>query len=81
LSALQRTQGSLQDAANVLEEPIKRNTRDQLLYLSYAIIKDNMGQTVQAITYYRQYLALARPSDVRNGVIERLKYLEDRGKK
>jgi len=81
LSALLRTQGRFQDAANVLEEPIRRNTRDQLLYLSYAIIKDNMGQTAQAITYYRQYLALARPSDVRNGVIERLKYLEDRGKK
>jgi Flp pilus assembly protein TadD len=81
LSALLRTQGRFQDAANVLEEPIKRNTRDQLLLLSYAIIKDNMGQTAEATTYYRQYLALARPSDVRNGVIERLKYLEDRGKK
>jgi len=81
LSVLLRTQGRFQDAANVLEEPIKRNTRDQLLLLSYAIIKDNMGQTAEATTYYRQYLALARPSDVRNGVIERLKYLEDRGKK
>lgn len=81
LSALLRTQGRFQDAANVLEEPIKRNTGDQLLLLSYAIIKDNMGQAAEAITYYRQYLALAKPSDVRNGVIERVKYLEDRGKK
>jgi len=81
LSALLRTQGRFQDAAKVLEEPIKRNTGDQLLLLSYAIIKDNMGQTAEAITYYRQYLALAKPSDVRNGVIERVKYLEDRGKK
>ena len=81
LSALLRTQGRFQDAANVLEEPIKRNTGDQLLLLSYAIIKDNMGQAAEAITYYRQYLALAKLSDVRNGVIERVKYLEDRGKK
>lgn len=81
LCAVLRAQGRFQDAEKIMEAPIKSNPRDPLLYLSYAVVKDNLGQTGEAVKYYRQYLSLAKPSDAqRNGVLERLKYLEG-GKK
>jgi Flp pilus assembly protein TadD len=77
LCAVLRTQGRFQDAEKVMEAPMKKNPKDPLLFLSYAVIKDNLGQTGEAAKYYRQYLSLAKPSDAqRNGVLERLKYLE-----
>jgi tetratricopeptide (TPR) repeat protein len=80
LCAVLRTQARFQDAEKVMEAPMKKNPKDPLLFLSYAVIKDNLGQTGEAVKYYRQYLSLAKPSDAqRNGVLERLKYLE--GKK
>ncbi len=72
LSALLRGQKKFQEAAKVLDVPIKKNTRDAMLFLSYAVVKDNLGQSEEAIKYYRQYLGLARSSEVRNGVVERL---------
>jgi len=81
LSALLRGQKKFQEAAKALDVPIKKNTRDAMLFLSYAVVKDNLGQSEEAIKYYRQYLGLARSSEVRNGVVERLRYLEGRGKK
>ncbi|MDD3847412.1 MAG: tetratricopeptide repeat protein [Syntrophorhabdaceae bacterium] len=80
LCAVLRAQGRFQDADKIMETPIKKNPKDPLLLLSSAVIKDNLGQTGEAVKYYRQYLSLAKPSDAqRNGVLERLKYLE--GKK
>ena len=76
LCALLRTQGKYREAAKVLEAPIRKNVRDPLLFLSYAVVKDNLGQSEEAIRYYRQYLSLARQSEVKNGVLERLRYLE-----
>ena len=80
LCAVLRSQGRFQDAEKIMEAPIAKNPKDPLFLLSYAVIKDNLGQTGEAVKYYRQYLSLARQSDAqRNGVLERLKYLE--GKK
>ncbi len=82
LCAVLRTQGRFEEAEKIMEAPIKKNPKDPLVYLSYAVIKDNLGRTGDAVKYYRQYLGLAKPSDPqRNGVLERLRYLEDRGKK
>lgn len=80
LCALLRGQKKFQEAAKVLDVPIKRNIKDAMLFLSYAVVKDNLGQSEEAIKYYRQYLGLARPSETRNGVVERLRYLENKGK-
>lgn len=80
LCALLRIQGKFQEAAKVLDAPIKKNTKDPLLFLSYAVVKDNLGQSSEAVKYYRQYLSTAKPSEVRNGVLERLRYLESGGK-
>jgi Flp pilus assembly protein TadD len=80
LCAVLRAQGRFEDAEKIMEAPIRKNPKDPLLLLSYAVIKDNLGRTGEAVKYYRQYLSLAKPSDSqRNGVLERLKYLE--GKK
>jgi len=81
LSALLRAQKRFPEAAKVLEKPIDRNVKDPNLYLAYAVVKDNAGHTDQAIKYYRQYLGLANPSQAREGVVERLRYLEERGKR
>lgn len=80
LCAVLRAQGRFEDAEKVMEVPMQKNPKDPLFLLSYAVIKDNLGRTGEAVKYYRQYLSLAKPSDAqRNGVLERLKYLE--GKK
>ena len=81
LCALLRGQKKFQEAAKVLDVPIKRNIKDAMLFLSYAVVKDNLGQSEEAIKYYRQYLGLAKPSETRKGVVERLKYLEEKAKK
>jgi len=80
LCALLRGQKKFQEAVKVLDVPIKKNIKDAMLFLSYAVVKDNLGQFEEAIKYYRQYLGLARPSETRNGVVERLRYLENKGK-
>lgn len=81
LSALLRTQGKFKEAEKVLEVPIKKDGRDPLLFLSYAVIKDSLGKTGEAVKYYRQYLSLAKPSDAqRNATLERLRYLEGGGR-
>ncbi len=79
LSALLRAEKKFPEAAKILEGPLDNNVKDPNLYLAYAVVKDNMGLFGQAIKYYRQYLGLAKPSQVRSGVVERLRYLEERG--
>ncbi len=81
LSALLRAEKKFPEAAKILEKPMGRNVKDPSLYLAYAVVKDNMGHADQAMQYYRQYLSLANPSQARSGVAERLRYLEERGRK
>jgi tetratricopeptide (TPR) repeat protein len=81
LAALLRSGKKYAEAAKVLEAPISKNVRDLNLYLAYAVVKDNLGHTAEAIKYYRQYLSLAKSSRDRDGVVERLRYLEERGKR
>jgi tetratricopeptide (TPR) repeat protein len=76
LSALLRSEGRLQEAAKLLEIPIQKKAKDPALFLSYAIIKDNLGQHEDAARYYRQYLSSINNPGSRKDVIERLKYIE-----
>ncbi|MCX7966733.1 MAG: tetratricopeptide repeat protein [Syntrophorhabdaceae bacterium] len=78
LSALLRSEKRLKEAEKLLEPLIKKGKEDPGLYLTYAVIKDEVGDTKDAIVYYRQYLRLAGRSEERNKVLERLKVLEDR---
>ncbi|HQK46948.1 MAG TPA: tetratricopeptide repeat protein [Syntrophorhabdaceae bacterium] len=79
LSALLRSEGRLNEAKKLLEPLVKKGGTEPSLYLSYALIKDEMGDAKEAVLYYRQYLLY---SPVRSGerskVLERLKFLEDR---
>lgn len=78
LSGLMRSEGRLKEAAQFLEPLIKRGNNEPSLYLSYAIIKDELGDSKEAAIYYRYYLRLSGKSTERNKVAERLKFLEDR---
>lgn len=78
LSALLRSEKRLTEAIKILEPIIKKGKEEPNLYLTYAIIKDEAGETKDAIFYYRQYLRLAGKSEERNKVLERVKVLEDR---
>lgn len=79
LSALLRSEGRLQEAAKLLEAPIQKKVKDPALFLSYAVIKDNLGQHEDAARYYRQYLSSINNPGSRKDIIERLKYIEKTG--
>jgi tetratricopeptide (TPR) repeat protein len=76
LSALLRSQGRLQEAVKLLEILIQKKAKDPDIFLSYAVIKDNLGQYEDAARYYRQYLSLIRTPASRKDIIERLQYIE-----
>ncbi len=77
LSALMRSDKRLSDASNLLGVLIKRGEKDPSVHLSYAIIRDELGQKEDAIRHYRYYLrAAAPPSDNRKKIVERLKVIE-----
>jgi hypothetical protein len=77
LAALLRTEKRYPEAAGLLEGFIRKNTKNRSLYLSYALIKDDMGQYEEAIRYYRMYLREGGSVGERNEVLERLKMLEN----
>lgn len=78
LSALLRSEKRLEEASKLLEPVVKKDNEDTTLYLTYAIIKDELGDTKEAIKYYRYYMRHPGKSKDRNKVLERLKILEDR---
>jgi Flp pilus assembly protein TadD len=78
LSALLRSQGKLLEAEKLLEIPIQKKVKDPELLLSYAVIKDNLGQHEDAARYYRQYLSSLHTPASRKDIIERLQYIEDK---
>ncbi len=78
LLGLLRSEKRLKEAVNILEPIIKKGYENPNLYLSYAIIMDEMGNINEATLYYRYYLRLSSKSEERNKVLERLKILEDR---
>jgi tetratricopeptide (TPR) repeat protein len=76
LAALLRTEKRFEEAGRLLEAFINTNTKNRSIYLSYALIKDDMGQYEEAIQYYRLYLRGAGNTGERREVLERLKILE-----
>ncbi|HVN97944.1 MAG TPA: tetratricopeptide repeat protein [Syntrophorhabdaceae bacterium] len=79
LSALLRSQGRLQDASKLLEIPLSKKIKEPNLFLSYAVIKDRLGQYEEAARYYRQYLSSVKSPGARKDVLERLRYIEKTG--
>ncbi len=76
LAALLRAEKRYEEAGKLLEGFINTNTKNRSLYLSFALIKDDMGQYEEAIKYYRLYLRATGSTSERNEVIERIKTLE-----
>ena len=78
LSAHLRGKKRLQEASQFLETILQKGIKNPALYLSYAITKDEMGQTEEAIRYYRSYLSGGEgKKEERNKIIERLRVLEE----
>jgi tetratricopeptide (TPR) repeat protein len=77
LAALLRTEKRYEEASRLLVRFIRTNIKNRSLYLSYALIKDEMGQYEEAIKYYRLYLREGGGTGERNEVVERLKALEN----
>jgi len=77
LAALLRTEKRFEEAGRLLEAFINTNTKNRPLNLSYALIKDDMGQYEEAIQYYRLYLREAGSTSERSEIVERLKILEN----
>lgn len=77
LAALLRAEKRYEEAGRLLEGFLGPGTRDKSLYLSYGLIKDEMGQHEEAIRYYRYYLHEGGNGAERNDIAERLRVLEN----
>jgi tetratricopeptide (TPR) repeat protein len=77
LSALLRGEKRFEEASTLLEKLLKKGDGDPVIHLSYALIKDEMGQYDDAIKYYRYYLREGGKHSERNRIIERLRQLEE----
>ncbi len=77
LAALLRSEKRLEEAGRVIDVPLRRGLREEQLYLSAALIKDELGQYEEAAKYYRYYLQVSSPKEDRRKVIERLTFLEE----
>lgn len=76
LAAIMRKERRLQEALELLKRPIDGKAKNPPLYLSYAIINDEIGNQEEARKYYALYLQEGGEGGDRNSVIERLKKLE-----
>lgn len=76
LAALLRAEKRLEEANSVIDAPLRRGFRVDQLYLSAALIKDELGQYDEAAKYYRQYLQVSSPKEDRRRIVERLTFLE-----
>ncbi|OPY78928.1 MAG: photosystem I assembly protein Ycf3 [Syntrophorhabdus sp. PtaU1.Bin153] len=76
LAALLRADKRYEEAGRLLEGFLGSGTKDRSLYLSYGLIKDEMGQREEAIMYYKHYLREGGGGAERNEVAERLRVLE-----
>ena len=77
LAALLRTEKRYEEAARLLENLLRTSVTSKPLYLSYALIKDDLGHYEQAIKYYRLYLRGSMGDSQRSDVIKRLEVLEN----
>ncbi len=76
LTAVLRSDKRLSEASQLLEALLNKGERNPAVHLSYAIIKDEMGEPTDAIAHYRYYLREVGSSGGTNPVVERLKTLE-----
>jgi Flp pilus assembly protein TadD len=77
LSALLRGEKRFEEASKLLEILLIKGEKNPAVHLSYALIKDEMGQYEDAIKHYRYYLREGGKNAERNMIIERLKQLEE----
>lgn len=77
LAALLRGERRYDEASRILEGAMGGQRVNKSLYLSYALIKDDMGQHEAAIKYYTLFLRESSSTRERNEVIERIKTLEN----
>lgn len=78
LSALLRGQGRQAEASAVLKSLIDRGVGNSMVFLSYAVVSDEMGAAGEAVRYYRHFLRDGGSGQQRAKVLERLKILEER---
>ncbi|HEX2964172.1 MAG TPA: tetratricopeptide repeat protein [Syntrophorhabdaceae bacterium] len=76
LSALLKSQNKFREAERILKEAMHRRLEDSSITLSYAIIKDSLGESEEAAIYYRKYLSSIRNPASMKSIIERLQYIE-----
>lgn len=76
LSALLRSEARFQEGAQLLAGLMRKGCKQPIVHLSYAIVNDEMGNHMEATTYYREYLSRAAQGAERSAVTERLKILE-----
>ena len=77
LTAILRGEKRYDEASSLLESLVNRPVKDASVYLSLAIIKDEMGKYNDAIKCYRYYLGTRGNREERNIVVNRLKILEE----
>ena len=77
LVGLMRSEKRLDEANRMLEALLRRGQRGAQIFLSTALIKDDMGQYEDAVKYYRYYLQTSPQNQDRRRVVERLSFLEE----
>jgi Flp pilus assembly protein TadD len=77
LVALMRSEKRLDEANRLLDVLLRKGQRGGQVFLSAALIKDDMGQYDDAIKYYRYYLQTSPQNQDRRKVVERLSFLEE----
>jgi tetratricopeptide (TPR) repeat protein len=77
LVALMRSEKRLDEANRMLDALLRKGQRGGQVFLSAALIKDEMGQYEDAVKYYRYYLHTSPQNQERRRVVERLSFLEE----
>jgi len=78
ISALLRSERRLEEASRFLEVLLHKGVKNPVLYLSYAITRDELNQPAEAVRYYRAYLNEGVATrEERSKIIERVRVLEE----
>jgi Tfp pilus assembly protein PilF len=77
LVGLMRSEKRLDEADRALDVLLRKGQRGAQVFLSAALIKDDMGQYEDAVKYYRYYLQTSPQNQDRGRVIERVSFLEE----
>ena len=77
LAALMRSERRLEEASKLLDPLLRKGQREGQVFLSAALIRDELGRYDDAIRYYRAYLQTTPQNQDRRKVVERLSFLEE----